>query len=94
MHATPPVSPYEPGALPDTGRTKSWPWAVGGIFSFVSYDMAREDLAMMDAGVLDDRDRGAVSLMKTLGLVHILMVAFAVIAVCCAFAMTASSPRY
>jgi hypothetical protein len=66
-------------------------WAACGICSIVAYYMAKEDLAQMDAGLMDDRDRSSVQLMKTVGLVHIGLMSVSLFFACCMIMMSVGS---
>ena len=48
-------------------------WAVCGICSFVAYNMAKEDLALMAEGVMDNKNHDTVKLLKTVALVHMVL---------------------
>jgi uncharacterized membrane protein len=65
-------------------------WVACGIFSIIAYNMAKEDLAMIDSGEMEDRDRSTIDLMKTVGLVHICIMCGTILLMCCVFAMQMS----
>lgn len=67
-------------------------WAVCAVFAFVSYSMAKEDLAMIDQGLMEERDRDTINLMRILSLVQIILVAVGVGFMCCAFGMSMMTP--
>lgn len=62
-------------------------WAACQVFHFVAYSMAKEDLAMMDAGVMDERDRDTINLMRILSLVGIWIFCGTLLLMCCIFGM-------
>lgn len=63
-------------------------WAVCAVFAFVSYSMAKEDLTMIDQGLMDGRDRSTIDLMRILSLVQIILICLAIPLMCCAFGMS------
>jgi hypothetical protein len=70
-------------------------WAVCGLLSIASYQMASEDLSKMEAGTMDDTDIGTVRICKTLSLVNLAITALAIIGGCVVGAMSiAGGTRY
>lgn len=65
-------------------------WAACAVFSFVAYSMAKEDLAMIDSGVMDERDRDTINLMRILSLVQICILCGTLVLMCCVFGMQMS----
>jgi putative Mn2+ efflux pump MntP len=78
----------QPSGLAPSRKDKILLWTLVGwfacaIFSFVGYMQANEDLAQMDAGAMDDRDREQIKLMKIFCLVNIGLTLLSIAAGCC-----------
>ena len=60
-------------------------WTVCGILSIFAYTMARDDLANIDAGLMEPRDRDTVNTLRIVSLVQLILMGVGIAGMCCVF---------